>query len=78
MHDLMKVYSFFSVAKGYCNGRKQNKPTGFLSSPVILPINVDETVTGRKIDTETTIPTIFTLNGKKQHSKYDEVFMLLY
>ena len=70
MHDLMKLYlSFFSVAKAYCNGRRQNRATGFLCSPVILQINVDATATGKKIDIETTIPTIFQLNGKNNTTR---------
>ena len=45
---------------------------------MILPINVDATATGKKIDIETTIPTIFTQNGKSNTTRYDEVFMFLY
>ena len=79
MHNLMKVYlSLFSVAKAYCNERRQNRATGFLSPPVILPINVDVTGTGKKIDIKTTIPTIFTLNGRNNTTRYDDVFMFLY
>ena len=45
---------------------------------MILPINVDATATRKKIDIETTIPTIFTQNGKSNTTRYDEVFMFLY
>ena len=45
---------------------------------MILPINVDATATGKKIDIETTIPTIFTQNGKRNTARCDEVFMFVY
>ena len=45
---------------------------------MILPINIDSTATGKKIDIETNTPTIFTLNQKSNIARCDGVFMFLY
>lgn len=69
MHNLIKVcVSHFSAAKTYWG----------LRPPVIIPMNVDSTATGKKIDKETKILTIFTLNAKNNTARYDEVCISLY
>ena len=49
MHNLMKVYLPFLVLQRLTvTGEDRIGSTGFLNPPVILPINIDSTATGKK------------------------------